>query len=46
MARAYAGGVNGYLVKPVVHEAYVDLVGLAVRYWLDANVLEGLEGRP
>lgn len=37
---AYRLGVNSYVVKPVVHEDYVEVVGLVGRYWLDANHME------
>lgn len=36
--RAYGAGANSYLVKPLVFEEYLALVGLAARYWLEANV--------
>lgn len=40
VGEAYREGVNSYVVKPVVHEEYVELVGLVGRYWLDANHTE------
>lgn len=36
--RAYEGGANSFLVKPLVFEEYVKLVTATVHYWLDLNV--------
>ena len=44
LARAYALGANSYVVKPLVYERYVEVVGLLVRYWVDVNVPESREG--
>ena len=43
---AYRLGANSYVVKPVVHEQYVEVVGFVARYWLDANELEPHETGP
>jgi two-component system response regulator len=40
VAKAYRLGANSYVVKPMVHEEYVEVVGLVARYWLDVNVLK------
>lgn len=36
--RAYGAGANSYVVKPLVFEEYLRLVGLTAQYWLEANV--------
>lgn len=37
LRRAYGAGANSYLVKPLVFEEYLRLVGLTAQYWLEAN---------
>jgi CheY-like chemotaxis protein len=37
MARAYARHANSYLVKPVDHQRFADLVASIERYWLEMN---------
>jgi two-component system response regulator len=36
--RAYAAGANSYVVKPMVFEEYLNLVGDTAHYWLDINI--------
>lgn len=38
---AYRLGANGYAVKPVDYERFVDMVGLIGRYWLQFNQAPG-----
>lgn len=38
LEEAYRLGANSFVVKPVVHEDYVEVVGLVARYWLDVNI--------
>lgn len=38
LRRAYGAGANSYVVKPLVFEEHLRLVGLTARYWLEANV--------
>lgn len=38
LRRAYGAGANSYVVKPLVFEEYLRLVGLTAQYWLEANV--------
>lgn len=45
VARAYAAGANSYVVKPLVHEEYVEVVGLVARYWLEVNECQRVEER-
>ena len=37
LARCYAGGANGYVVKPGVFADLVHCTGDICRYWLDRN---------
>lgn len=37
---AYRLGANSYVVKPLIHEDYLETVGMVARYWLDANHLQ------
>ena len=38
LARCYASGANGYVVKPGTFEQLVQCVGDIVRYWIDRNL--------
>jgi two-component system response regulator len=38
VSRAYALGVNSYLVKPVDYDQFVELMKRTGHYWLGANV--------
>ena len=37
MARAYALGVNSYLVKPVSFDALKEMIRTMHHYWMDLN---------
>lgn len=36
--RAYALGVNGYIVKPMEFDEYTAAMGAAIRFWLEVNL--------
>ena len=38
LARCYASGANGYVVKPGTFEQLVQCIGDIVRYWIDRNL--------
>lgn len=44
LARAYARHANSYLVKPVDHQRFGELVASVESYWLDLNRLPAVEG--
>ena len=44
MARAYARHANSYLVKPVDHERFGQLVASVESYWLEHNRQPAIEG--
>lgn len=44
LARAYDAGANSYVVKPLVYEEYLRVVGRLARYWLDLNAVRERQG--
>ncbi|MBI1840653.1 MAG: response regulator [Verrucomicrobia bacterium] len=42
VAEAYTSGVNGYVVKPVQFDRFVQVMESICRYWLDCDALSGL----
>jgi CheY-like chemotaxis protein len=38
VAACYAAGANGYVVKPIAFDEFLEAIGRIVRFWLETNV--------